>query len=315
MKKILFLALAISLLLAMGSMLVAKSQSATGSEVKGSPNVKRSSPLIPMRLIFGFGTRVGAMAYITVIGADGLAPPEELPFSFVNGAFSFDGQFIAFDNCGDRFGNPRGIYVANFADQTSRLIHPLTTRICVTVEWSPDGKRLSFPNPDDNRLHIINLETEKVSVTPNIEVGMLHSWSPEGDKIVFDRGRGGSRELFITNLEGRERQLTYVKDFGNCETWGPTWAPDGSRIAFSVSEPRRKLGLYTIAPDGTEIKKLAIPDTAYSPQWSTDSEWIIYRSGDDLMRIRNDGTDIHHIGKLLRNEQNSGYPFSLGAKE
>src|SRR5262245_29279295 len=38
MKKILFLALAISLLLAMGSMLVANSQSATGSEVTVSPS-------------------------------------------------------------------------------------------------------------------------------------------------------------------------------------------------------------------------------------------------------------------------------------
>jgi Tol biopolymer transport system component len=102
-----------------------------------------------------------------------LAQPWELPYSFVNGAFSFDGQFIAFDNCGDRFGKPRGIYVANLADRTSRLIHHLTTRICVTVEWSPDGKRLSFPDPDDHQLHIINLETEEVSVTPNSEVGML----------------------------------------------------------------------------------------------------------------------------------------------
>jgi len=143
----------------------------------------------------------------------------------------------------------------------------------------------------------------------------MHSWSPEGDKIVFDRGRGGRRELFISNLEGQERQLTYLEDFGNCETWGPIWAPDGSRIAFSVSEPRSKFGLYTIAPDGTEIKKLETPDTAYSPRWSTDSEWIIYRSGADLMRIRNDGTDIHHIGKLLRNGQNRRYPFSLGVKK
>src|SRR5262245_35032691 len=123
MKKILFLALAISLLLAMGSMLVANSQSATGSEVKGYPNVRQSSPLIPMRLIFGFGTQVGAMAYMIVIGADGLGPPEELPFSFVNGAFSFDGQFIAFDNCGDRFHNQRGIYVSNLAYITSSSIH------------------------------------------------------------------------------------------------------------------------------------------------------------------------------------------------
>ena len=164
MKRILFLALAISLLLAMGSMLAVNSQSATGSKVNGSPDAGRSSSLIPMKLIFGFGTQVGATAYITVIGEDGLQPPEELPFGFVNGAFSFDGQSIAYDNCGDRFHKPRGIYIGNLADRTSRLIHPLTTRICVTVEWSPDGKRLSFPNPDDHRLHIINIETEEVSV-------------------------------------------------------------------------------------------------------------------------------------------------------
>jgi Tol biopolymer transport system component len=173
---------------------------------------------------------------------------------------------------------------------------------------------LSFPDPDDHRLNIINLETKEVSVKPNIEVGSFHSWSPESDKIVFDRGRGGRRELFITNLEGQERQLTYLKDFGNCETWGPTWAPDGSRIVFSVSEPSRKLGIYTIAPDGTEIKKLKTADSAYSPRWSTDSEWIIYRSDDDLMRIRNDGTDIRHIGNLLHNEQFKVIPFSLGAQ-
>jgi hypothetical protein len=53
---------------------VANSQSAAGSEVKGYPNVGRSSQLVPMRLIFGFGTRVGAMAYITVKGWDGYSP-------------------------------------------------------------------------------------------------------------------------------------------------------------------------------------------------------------------------------------------------
>ncbi|MBO0797700.1 MAG: hypothetical protein J2P31_02660, partial [Blastocatellia bacterium] len=61
MKKSLLVALAISLLLA----IVANSQSSTGSEVKGSPNVGQSSPLIPMKVIFGFGTQFGAMSYIT----------------------------------------------------------------------------------------------------------------------------------------------------------------------------------------------------------------------------------------------------------
>jgi len=52
---------------------------------------------------------------------------------------------------------------------------------------------------------------------PGGDIPDKHWWSPKGDQIVFDRGRGGKRELFITDLEGHERQLTYRKDFKNCE--------------------------------------------------------------------------------------------------
>jgi Tol biopolymer transport system component len=137
-----------------------------------------------------------------------------------------------------------------------------------------------------------------------------HWWSPQGDQIVFDRGRGGRRELFITDLAGRERQLTYLKDFNNCETWAPHWSRDGSRIVFTVSEPNRRMGLYTITPDGKESKKLDAPHIAYSPRWSTDGEWILFINGDQLMRVRKDGTGLYFLGEL----PNIKSPFSLGLK-
>jgi Tol biopolymer transport system component len=313
MKLFLILVLALTLLFARASMALGNYDATKNLNVDSETGIFQTSAMLPMRLIFGVGTQYGAQPYLTEIGINGLAPPAEMSFSFVNGEFSFDGQFIGFDNCGDRHGQPRGIYVAELDDQTSRKLLPLTSEICVAVRWAPDGQRVSFDNPEDHRLHIISLATGEVNVMPNRDVGW-HWWSPKGDQIVFERGKGGRRELFITDLDGNERQLTFRKDFNNCETWAPTWSRDGSRIAFTVSEPNKKLSLYTISPDGDEVRKLETPGNAYSPRWSTDGEWIIYLDVKRLMRIRNDGRDIGLIGELITASHSAMSSFSLGPR-
>jgi Tol biopolymer transport system component len=283
---------------------------AIGVEAK----IGRARELPVMRMILGIPTQSGAQSYLTEIGANGLAPLVEMPYGFTNGEFSFDGQFMAFDNCGDRYNKPRGIYVVNIANQTSRRIHPLTSKFCTSVRWAPDSQRLSFINQDDNRLQVINLATNEVTSLPSTYVN-LHWWGPNSDQIVFERGKGGHRELFISDLEGRERQLTYLKNFNNGETWAPSWSPDGSLIVFTADESAGKLSLYTIAPDGSGLKKLEIPDTAYSPRWSTDGEWIIYLSSRKLMQIHKDGTGLKLIGNLQDYGANFGRSsFSLGPK-
>jgi Tol biopolymer transport system component len=264
---------------------------------------------VPMRLIFGIPSNVGARAFLTELDMAAIAPLEELPYSFVDGDFSFDGSAIAYDNCGDRYRNPHGIYVAKLGQQESRKILPIAGKICVSVRWSPDGQQLSFDSPNDRQLHIINLATNEDRILPNTKAAGWHWWSPKGDEIVVERGLGGQRELFILDLEGKARQLTYLKDFANCETWAPTWSRDGNRIAFTVTE-RGKNKLYTIAPDGTDIKRIEIPDVAYSPRWSIDSEWIIFRSGERLMRVRKDGSGLSSMGELRESKS----AFSIGPK-
>jgi len=283
--------------------LVAKQDARQVKDCAESPSETDSpSAPVPMQLIFSvFDSAARRSSQLAYVDPTGLHPGMALPYP--SGEFSPDGQFIAFDSCGyyPRF---RGIYVVRLSDWTSRSILPVQGPFCIDVRWTPDGERLSFTGSADYKLHIVDIATGHEIILPNAPIINWSWWNPKGDKLVFGRGRGGSRELFITDLQGHERQITFFKDFSNTETWAPAWSPDGSCIAFTSGDY-----LYTIKPDGTDIRRLETQGRVYSPRWSTDSEWIFFKDGDWLMRIRRNGTDLAHVGEF-----NSPGSFSLGPK-
>ena len=61
------------------------------------------------------------------------------------------------------------------------------------------------------------------------------SWSPDGEKIAFDRSdfTGESREIYVMNADGSgQTRLTN----NNAVDRDPSWSPDGEKIALSVIE-------------------------------------------------------------------------------
>ncbi len=106
------------------------------------------------------------------------------------------------------------------------------------------------------------------------------AYSPDGKWIVFSSDRGGSRQLFICDSEGRAaRQLTHLEDIS---AWYPTYSPDGRWIAF---EGRRGNGsdIFLASPlTGAVSPLLQTTSAEQRPRWSRDGRWLYFacdRSG------------------------------------
>lgn len=71
----------------------------------------------------------------------------------------------------------------------------------------------------------------------------------------------------------------------------PAWAPDGTRIAvvksgWETSPP----GLYTIQPDGSDLRAVLIDSDVRTPAWSPDATSLLAIVGTDVLRMPLDGS-------------------------
>ena len=278
----------------------ASTESASESRVNGvtsSLGQDLASAFASRLLIVFTGVRqIGVpLSGSAVISNAGLTDFHDLSFSKIGGELSPDGSLIAYDSCS---GANRGIYVATPDGGDARRIVALTSSQCGNLRWSRDGKKLSYFNQPDRSLHIVELATQHEEVVPNVEGAGWHWWSPTGEEIVYEQRTGKSgRMLYVTDLHGKIRQLTFAESFRPCEwqanlidVWAPAWSPKGDWIAFTQCG-----SLFLISPNGKDLKQLTaevhssltngFPSAgAYNPRWSPDGRWIIFK-GEVVTRV------------------------------
>jgi Tol biopolymer transport system component len=154
-------------------------------------------------------------------------------------------------------------------------------------DYSPDGAHVTFVGYDENdevRLYTVSVGGGvPTAITP---AGMTlvddfgGTWSPAGNDILFVarptptsrraiwavHPDGTSlRELPIPGCGGR---MDDVKSIG-CDS--PSWAPDGSRIAFARYSNKTHLkDIYTVRTDGSDLVQVTHTGRQdFGPDWGT----------------------------------------------
>ena len=138
------------------------------------------------------------------------------------------------------------------------------------IVWSPDGARITFlrggqKGSDRTKLYSINRDGSDLQevVGPDADYARLGgrklSWSPhyDGPQIMFLP----QDPLYLVHVDGSDYRFAngLPPRFG-ASGIVMSWSPDGSRIAVAVpspSDPADVVALYTVAPDGSDMRILA----------------------------------------------------------
>lgn len=126
-----------------------------------------------------------------------------------------------------------------------------------TPEFSPDGRRIVFAKPSRGRekggLFTIGSDGTGLRRLTSAPGDGAPSYSPSGDRIVFNGHSGGHTGIFAIRAGGGGRTLLTDGEFVDR---GPVFSPDGRSIVFSRSAGSRNPDLYAMRANGTRVHLL-----------------------------------------------------------
>ena len=263
------------------------------------PGVRAQSSKLRV-LFYGYVEAKPRVAF-GIIDGNRLLDVADMPLLRHGAEISPDGRLVAFDTCRKA---DRGLNLARIDGSDERRVVDLDGDSCVDIRWSRDGGRLSYGSPLDRRLHIVELDSGiDIPLHDTSPAYSWHTWSPAGNAIAYEVGRGGSRRIDVIDVTTtRRRELVGKKQFGDCEVWAPDWSPTNDRIVFTTC----KRELYVVNADGTDLSRLA--ESAYAPRWAPDGTSIYFLTGYQLMRVSASGGAAQRLGVAPY----YGGPFSIG---
>jgi Tol biopolymer transport system component len=188
-----------------------------------------------------------------------------------DGGFSWspDGREIA-------YGSDGGLQALDVMNGTKRTVAQMRANV---VAWSPDGSKIAFTTNLGQRLWLVGADGSGLRNLFFAEGSVdAPSWSPDSKEIAFGAVAGligPARVIALDIVSGSVVRLT-TPEFGEGSEV-PSWAPDGSRIAYVRERTRGGVGdVWVMNADGSAKTQVthALPlgtgtgaDSLSGPKW------------------------------------------------
>lgn len=190
-------------------------------------------------------------------------------------------------------------------------------------DWSPTSTRIAYDFWDGGAQQLATIDPDgenMVQITSGPGIHEVPSWSPDGDKIIFNYSPllpwepGFFTSIYVVDSDGSDQRALGVvsPDAFDVE---PKYSPDGRYVAFVRlrldAEGNQQMAIYVMRADGSHVRRLTRWDFGVEhPKWSPDSQWIIFNGGGRhnpdsgsnraIYLIRRDGTDLDAIYRTRR---------------
>jgi Tol biopolymer transport system component len=138
--------------------------------------------------------------------------------------------------------------------------------------------RILYDSDYGYNLELINADGSGDTFVPHTYDANSPAWSPDGQRIAFEGGRGSDRDIYVVNGDGSRRtELTFSSAFDG----DPAWSPDAQSIAFESTRAGNS-DVFAIDVDGTKETQLTTA-TGFDgdPAWSPDGSKIAFTSTRD----------------------------------
>jgi Tol biopolymer transport system component len=179
-------------------------------------------------------------------------------------SWSPDGDYIVYTSAQD--GNTEIYIMEADGDDERRLTNEATSDFW--PQWSPDGKYIAFFSDRSafGEIHLIAVEDDyRISrlvrdqpAEDDLGLSFGFTWSPDSKLIAFTRsnadfGTNFTASLFVADVERRNTPRLLVEDASLAM---PSWSLDGSQILFERQTENYGSELFSISPDGENLRQL-----------------------------------------------------------